>query len=202
MAKKNFIMYTDFESTLDLLNDEQAGKLFKALYNYVNGRNEPNFKDGMLVVSFNMLKTQLERDLVKYNNRVKVNAENGKKGGLAKVANASKRKQSVANLADSDSDSERDSVRDSDIKNIYTEKYFVDNELNKLFIEFLKLRKSLKAKNTEKAITLLINKLDKFDNKTRTQMINNSIMNSWKSVFELKGNKKIKEEKVLDISHL
>lgn len=84
MSKNNFILYKDFDTTLDLLNDDQAGKLFKALYKYVNGRHEPHFEDGMLIVAFNMLKTQLERDLVKYNERVLRNIENGKKGGRPK----------------------------------------------------------------------------------------------------------------------
>jgi|LGOV01.1.fsa_nt_gb hypothetical protein len=84
MTKNNFILYKDFDTTLNLLNDEQAGKLFKSLFSYVNGRIEPNFKDGMLIVAFNMLKTQLERDLEKYKTRVKANQENGKLGGRPK----------------------------------------------------------------------------------------------------------------------
>lgn len=65
-------------------------------------------------------------------------------------------------------------------------KYFDDEELNNLFNEFLDLRVKLKAKNTDRAITLLLNELNKWNKETQIQMINNSIMSSWKSVYPLK----------------
>ena len=81
-------------------------------------------------------------------------------------------------------------------ENIKRKDYFNDKELNNLFYEFLDLRIKLKAKNTDRAITLLLNELNKYDDKTKIQMINNSIMNSWKSVYEIKGSYK-KENKQL-----
>lgn len=80
------------------------------------------------------------------------------------------------------------------------EKYFDNKELNDLFIEFLELRKKIKCKNTDRAITLLLNELNKYDDDIKIQMLNNSIMNSWKSVYPVK-NKKLpkwfdKEQKI------
>lgn len=72
-------------------------------------------------------------------------------------------------------------------ENIKRKKYFDDEELNDLFYEFLDLRVKLKAKNTERAITLLINELKKWNDNVKKQMINNSIMNSWKSVYPIKN---------------
>lgn len=74
-------------------------------------------------------------------------------------------------------------------KEIIKEKYFEDAELNSLFNDFLELRVKLKAKNTDKAIKLLLNELNKWDLETQKQMINNSIMSSWKSVYPIKGKK-------------
>lgn len=68
------------------------------------------------------------------------------------------------------------------------EKYFDDEKVNELFLEFLEMRKKLKALNNERAITLLLNKLNKHNDVTKYRMIENSIMNSWKSVYDLKGN--------------
>ena len=65
-------------------------------------------------------------------------------------------------------------------------KYFNDLELNNLFLEFLDLRKKLKCKNTDRAISLLINKLNEYDDTTKIEMLNNAIMNSWKSVYPIK----------------
>lgn len=76
-------------------------------------------------------------------------------------------------------------------KEIIKEKrYFEDDNLNALFKDFLLMRKKLKAVNSDRAITVLINKLSKYDDKTKIKMIENSIENSWKGVYELKEEKK------------
>ena len=61
--------------------------------------------------------------------------------------------------------------------------YFNNLELNDLFLEFLELRLKLKCKNTDRAIKLLTNELNKYDDETKKEMLNTSIMNSWKSVY-------------------
>lgn len=78
----------------------------------------------------------------------------------------------------------------NNIKENIKRKYFEDEELNDLFNEFLELRKKLKCKNTDRAIKLLLNELNKWDLETQKEMINNSIMGSWKSVYPLKNKKR------------
>ena len=68
--------------------------------------------------------------------------------------------------------------------------YFDNEELDALFKDFLSMRKKIKAVNSDRAITLLINKLSKYDDKTKIKMIENSIENSWKGIYELKEEKK------------
>jgi len=201
MDKNNFLMYKDFKSTLDLLTDEQAGKLIKSVFNYVDNRIEPNFKDGMLVVAFNILKTQLERDFKAYKKRVLASQENGKKGG--RPTKPIKPSGLIDNL-DKPRKGDRDSVRERDSVSVIEKKdkkpvvYFENEKLNKLFNDFLKLRKQLKAKNTDRAITLLTNELNKYDDNIKIQMIEKSIMNSWKSVFPLSGKDVVKQETKID----
>lgn len=65
-------------------------------------------------------------------------------------------------------------------------KYFENDELNEIFIEFLELRKKKKAVNSERAINMLLNKLSKYDDDIKFKMIEKSIVNSWKDVYELK----------------
>ena len=71
--------------------------------------------------------------------------------------------------------------------------YFDNPELNALFITFLDLRKKLKAQNTDMAIKLLLNKLNNYDDSTKKLMIEQSIENSWKSVFPIKYSVEKKE---------
>ena len=171
MAKNNFILYKDFDTTLDLLNDEQAGRLFKALYKYVNGRNEPKFKDGMLIVAFNMLKTQLERDLEKYNKRIEANIANGKLGGRPKNKPKeptglikTQHNPTKAKKGDSVSGSvsDRDSDRDSDKKNIKKKPI-----PKKLYLEFVKL--------TDDEYKKLVDKFGEQDTKNKIQKLDDYI---------------------------
>jgi hypothetical protein len=95
-----------------------------------------------------------------------------------------------------------------EINNIYKEsiskdipkkvetKYFESLKVNTLFNEFLELRKKIKAVNSERAINTLINKLKNYDEDTQYKMIENSIVNSWKDVYELKEQKR--KDNVLD----
>lgn len=76
-------------------------------------------------------------------------------------------------------------------KNI-KEGYFENEDVNELFDEFLKIREKIKAVNSDRAINTLINKLNKYDDKTKIKMIENSIVNSWKDVYEPKRDDKPK----------
>lgn len=77
------------------------------------------------------------------------------------------------------------------------EPYFSNPDLNNLFNDFLKQRKKLKAINSDRAINGLLNKLEPFEDKIKTIMINESIINSWKGLFELKKDKLIHYKKLL-----
>lgn len=86
-------------------------------------------------------------------------------------------------------------------KEIVKTTYFEDDNLNSIFVEFLEVRKKLKAVNSTRAINTLINKLNKYPDDVKYQMIENSIVNSWKDVYELKTkqfNKPTRKEVVPD----
>ena len=73
---------------------------------------------------------------------------------------------------------------DNNDKNIYSD----NPELNKCILEFIKMRKSIKAKMTGKALDLILSKLGKLasTDTEKIEILNQSIMNSWKGVFPLK----------------
>jgi hypothetical protein len=76
------------------------------------------------------------------------------------------------------------------------------SELEKIFNEFLEMRKKIRKPATEKAIELLKNKIRKLSNSDEQlaiKIIEQSIMNSWQDVFELRQDfkKQIIEQKVI-----
>ena len=99
--KKSFVLYHDIRTPLELLTDEQRGKLFIALLNYSEYGELPDF-DGALLMAFAFIRTSLDRDAEAWAEKRAKRAEAGRSGGLAKVANASNAsssKQNIANLA-------------------------------------------------------------------------------------------------------
>ena len=68
--------------------------------------------------------------------------------------------------------------------------YYNNKELNNIFIEYLDLRKKLKLVNTNRAIKLLLNKLEPYDDDIKYKMIEQAIEHSWKSIYELKDEQK------------
>lgn len=71
------------------------------------------------------------------------------------------------------------------------EEYTEDLQLRNTIYEFIKMRKAIKAPMTSKALKLMLSKLDKLSPndincETRIEILNQSIMNSWKGVFGLK----------------
>ena len=86
--KKSFLLYCDLLHTVKKLNDEQAGKLFKHVLEYVNDLN-PETEDIITDLCFEPIKQNLKRDLQKYEQIREKKREAGKKG-------ATKRWQNIA----------------------------------------------------------------------------------------------------------
>lgn len=82
--KKSFILYCDQQGVFNMLPDEQAGKLIKHIFSYVNDE-DPESDDLLLTIAFESIKTQLKRDLKKYEHYIDKQKENGKKGGRPKT---------------------------------------------------------------------------------------------------------------------
>lgn len=63
-------------------------------------------------------------------------------------------------------------------------------ELNNAFLAYIEMRKKIKAPMSDRAIELAIGKLDKLakgDDYKKLAIVNESILNGWKGLFEYKG---------------
>jgi hypothetical protein len=115
--KKSFVAYCDWQETFEELSDEEAGKLVKHLFNYVNDKN-PEASDKLTKMCFIPIKQSLKRDLKKYEVYIEKQSVNGKKGGRPKNPTLSETTQPFLDKpkkADSVSDSVSVSVTKSNI---------------------------------------------------------------------------------------
>ncbi len=107
--KKSFILYVDQIHLFEGLDDDEAGRLIKHIFKYVNDLN-PEFEDKITRIAFEPIKQQLKRDLIRWGEKKVVRSESGRLGGIksgetrrkqkeANEANASITKQTEANEA-------------------------------------------------------------------------------------------------------
>lgn len=76
--KKSFILYADYIKHIERLSDDEAGKLFKAIFEYVNEGRLPDL-DGMAAMAFSFISNQLDSDLQKYETVCQKRAESAKR---------------------------------------------------------------------------------------------------------------------------
>ncbi len=119
---KSFVIYKDWEEYVDALgSDEEAGKLFKALFAFSKRAEEAEFV-GALKMAFIIMRNSIERDGEKWENTCSVRSEAGKKGGRPSKtndfsenqikANGFFEKQTKAKKADKETDKDTDTEKE------------------------------------------------------------------------------------------
>ena len=84
--KKSFILYLNQLNILDDLTNDEAGKLFKIIANFVHtGEDLP--MDKLIKIAYLPIKQSLKRDLESWRNKLQTNRDNGKLGGRPKKNN-------------------------------------------------------------------------------------------------------------------
>lgn len=80
-GKNSILIYTDWIDTFEYLTDEEAGKLVKHLFRYVNDKN-PIAPDRLTEISFIPIKNSLKRDLKKWELELERKSDGGRLGNL------------------------------------------------------------------------------------------------------------------------
>jgi uncharacterized protein DUF6291 len=114
--KKSVILYIDLIHTFEELTDEEAGKLIKHFFRYVNDKN-PEPPDRLTKITFEPIKQQLKRDLKKWDKTRKKRSDAGKTGANKRwqtMASDSPAITDMAKIADNVSDTVTDSVNVND----------------------------------------------------------------------------------------
>ena len=213
MAQKaTLILYLDYLEKFKRLSDEQFGQLIRYAMAYQLTEEIPDIDDPFLAFAFDSVKCAIDDNNIKYDAKIEARRAAGKKGSeirwgkqsMAKIANAKFAKQKIAkiaNVADTVTDTKTvtDTVTDTKTdKNIKPKtikekqekesvRYFpTDEALEKTFSDFMEMRKKIRKPMTDRAIELMIRKLNKYDPDIAIKMLEQSIVNCWQDVFELK----------------
>ena len=109
MGKYSFVLHHESEDLFNKLSLEQRGKLISAIFQYSKSGILPNFgEDPAADMAFASIKSYLDRDKQRYEERCRRNKENALKRWKNSDAIASERKQAHAMDADMDMDKDMD----------------------------------------------------------------------------------------------
>lgn len=155
--KKSFLLYADIIYTIEHLTNEEKGKLFQHLLEYVNDFN-PILEDRILLIAWKPIERQLKRDLEKYENKKEERSRSGQLGNLKKynpdlydkvksetmnlndalaIADTRKASHSDTKLAVNVNDTVNGNVNVNDIDYVYNK--FVDEVKNHAFDEKIEI---------------------------------------------------------------
>ncbi len=105
--KKSFIFYTNTKEVLQILSDEQLGRLMRLLIDFAEERTLKNdIDDPSVNMAYRFITAQMQRDFDKWENTRKRRSEAGKKGMATRwndneakqtITNDNKAKQTIAN---------------------------------------------------------------------------------------------------------
>lgn len=82
--KKSVLLYCDLIHTVEKMDDATAGEFFKHYLRYINDLN-PESDNPIVDITFESVKQNLKRDLVKWEERAEKSRMNGKLGGRPKT---------------------------------------------------------------------------------------------------------------------
>lgn len=86
VKKKSFLVYYDNQVIVRHLTDDEAGKLFKALFPYAADGVKPDFEDNQaLAMAFDVLRIAIDRDKEKYIKKCESNRKNIEKRWNKKI---------------------------------------------------------------------------------------------------------------------
>lgn len=133
----SFVLYKEYREYIDMLSDQETGRLFKALFSVLSGGEEPEL-EGSTKIVFKVIYGQIMRDLEKWEETCRKRSEAGKKGGRpAKTeavpekqtkANESKIKQTKAKKAENENETETENEYETETENEYEYENVNENE--------------------------------------------------------------------------
>ena len=221
--KSAFLVYHDWETFFDSLDsNEEAGELIRALFAFAK-RGEITEFSGALKMAFIFMSQQIEADSEKWKEVCEKRKEAINKRWNEKNTKDTNEYNSIQKIQmnTSDTDNDNDNVNENDNVNVndndndndnisikenkqkknsiaeYQIAEYTDNpELIQVLKDYVKSRRAMKAPNTERAVTLFLNRLNELapTDYQKIKVVEKSIERGWKTFYPLKEEEKKSEE--------
>lgn len=191
--KKSFVLYTDYIETFEELSNEEAGKLIKHIFRYVNDKN-PESDDKIIKFAFIPIKQQLRRDLKQWES---IRVKRSEAGKLSAEKRSEQKQQVLTGVDCVKQTSTNQTVNDNVNVNVTVTDTVTDNDKEKIYISFDHLKitqaefdKLIENGYTKKEIDDTIEKIQNYRNNKKYKSLYLTC-NNW-----LKNDKPEKKETV------
>ena len=197
---KGFSFYKSYYDCLQDLDKKDQYEMLDAMLDYVFRNKKPKLK-GIKKTIWTIIEPNLNTSK---------NRSNGNSGAPKGNQNACKIRENEEKNETIKKQSKNNQKTTNDIKDIslslsyslssslsYSNSSIINNSiLNKLFIEYIKLREDNNYTLSETVIRRLINKLEQANNdEERKEMIEQAILGKWKDFFAIENEKKTKQQR-------
>lgn len=194
-GKKSFIAYADWKNVFDALPNEEAGALIKHIFAYVN--DEDPVSDSVLINAvFANIKSTLKRDLERWEKQIEQRREAGKRSAEIRSTKSNDRSTTVNERERNSTDSvnvnvnvikEKEELHSSKKKNDsfnFRKALIQENFDPKLVEDWIKVRKTKRAANTETAFKIFLNQIlqaERMKGIDRNELLELTVSRSWQT---------------------
>lgn len=196
-GKKSFVAYSDWKDVFDALPNEEAGALIKHIFAYVN--DEDPVSDSVLINAvFANIKATLKRDLQRWEKQIEQRREAGKRSAEIRSTKMNDRSTVVNEFQRNSTDSVSVSVSVNDIKEkeeLHSSKkkndsfnfrkaLIQENFDPKLVEDWIQVRKTKRAANTETAFKIFLNQIlqaERTKQIDRNELLELTVSRSWQT---------------------
>jgi len=174
--KKSVLLYCDIINTIEKLDNETAGELFKHYLRYVNDL-DPKTENLLVEIAFEPIKQNLKRDLVKWETKKEGYSKAGKASAEAKRI----KKEELTNV-------QRSSTKSTNVENVKTNSTnsTVKDNVNVIVTDTVKVKEIVINNN------ILLSSLDFQSKEIQQNEFNRISFSFWKLFKEVSKTKKTK----------
>ncbi len=185
-GKKSVLLYCDLIHTIEKMDNETAGEFFKHYLRYINDQN-PKTDNLVVDLTFESVKQNLKRDLLKWENIKEKRSEAGKKSAEVRALKKQDKEQKQTNPTSVKSDEQNSTnptVTDTVTVTVTVNDILLEKETKELFKTWVDYRKEIgKPIKADKTKISLAKKIQKHGSKISLLVINNSIENAYQGLF-------------------
>lgn len=197
---KQLRVFTDFAEDITELNDSEKGRLFQAMLDYAKTGTAPDLRGNEKYV-WPTAKKNIDKQKESYEEVCRTNKR------IATERYGASRSVTERNGACEDKEKEKDKDKENKKKtskekaDAFSELAGDDKTLLEALRDFETMRNRIKKPMTDRAKAILVGELQKRPRKDWIPVLDQSIINSWQGIYDLKPSSGVQKKPGYNVQH-